>query len=126
MRVFKGVWFAKFACMQRISDAALCDAVARAEAGLIDADLGGGVIKQRIARPGSGRSGGYRTVVFFRVGARAVFAFGFAKSDLESISVADARDLKETAKLTLGFSEEEMHGLIAQGEFEEVFCHGQD
>jgi len=70
VRVFKGVWFAKFARKQRISNAALCEAVARAEAGLIDADLGGGVIKQRVARPGAGRSGGYRTVIFFRVDAR--------------------------------------------------------
>ena len=125
MRAFKGVWFAKFARKQRISDAVLCEVVARGEAGLIDADLGGGVIKQRIARPGSGRSGGYRIVIFFRVGTRAVFAFGFAKSDLDNISAGDERDLKETAKLTLSFSDEEMDGLIAQGEFEEVYCHGE-
>ena len=64
-------------------------------------------------------------MIFFRVGTRAVFAFRFAKSDLDNIGAADERDLKETAKLTLNFSDEEMDGLIAQGEFEEVFCHGQ-
>jgi hypothetical protein len=66
MRVFKSAWFRKFAGKEKISDAALCDAVARAEAGLIDADLGAGLLKQRVSRPGAGKSGGYRTLIFFR------------------------------------------------------------
>jgi hypothetical protein len=81
VRVFMNAWFGKFARKERISNVALCEAVSRAEAGLIDANLGGGVVKQRVARPGAGRSGGYRSLLFFRTGARAVFAFGFAKSD---------------------------------------------
>ena len=64
----------------RDSDAVLRDAVVRAEKGQIDADLGGDVIKQRIARPGQGKSKGYRTIIFFRRGARAFFVYGFAKS----------------------------------------------
>ncbi|WP_254073216.1 type II toxin-antitoxin system RelE/ParE family toxin [Acidisphaera sp. S103] len=59
--------------MERITDAALCEAVSRASKGLVDADLGDGVIKQRVARPGAGKSGGYRTLIFFRAGTRAVF-----------------------------------------------------
>jgi hypothetical protein len=59
----------------------LCEAIERADRGLVDADLGGGVVKQRMARPGAGRSGGYRALVFFRRGERAVFVFGFAKKD---------------------------------------------
>jgi hypothetical protein len=47
MRVFKTFWFRKFAAKERISDAALCEAVGRAEAGLVDADLGGGLLRQR-------------------------------------------------------------------------------
>ena len=81
MRVFKNSWFRKFATKERISDGALCDAVSRAETGLIDADLGGGLFKQRVPRPGAGRSGGYRTILICRSGVRAVFVFGFAKSD---------------------------------------------
>ncbi len=57
MRVFKNAWFERFARKQRIPDEALLEAVARAERGQIDADLGGGVIKQRVARRGQGRSG---------------------------------------------------------------------
>ena len=69
-----------------MADAILLDAVRRAERGQIDADLGGGVIKQRVARPGQGRSSGCRTLLLYRSRSRAIFAFGFAKSrkaDLE-------------------------------------------
>ena len=57
----------------------------RARNGLVDADLGGGVIKQRIARKGGGRSGGFRTIVLFRRGERAFFVYGFAKSARENL-----------------------------------------
>jgi hypothetical protein len=123
MRVFKNAWFQKFARKEKISDAALYEAVARAGRGLIDADLGGGVIKQRVARPGEGRSGGYRTLIFFRVGTRAVFAFGFAKSDRDNISAEDEGILRSTAKLTLGLSDAEIDQLVDAGKLEEVNCH---
>jgi len=123
MRVFKNAWFQKFARKEKISDAALYEAVARAGRGLIDADLGGGVIKQRVARPGEGRSGGYRTLIFFRVGTRAVFAFGFAKSDRDNISAEDEGILRSTTKLTLGLSDAEIDQLVDAGKLEEVNCH---
>jgi hypothetical protein len=88
----------KFARKQRISDEALCEAIARAEAGLVDADLGGGLLKQRVARAGGGKSGGYRTLVAFRAETRAVFVFGFAKSDQDNIDEDDARELKEAGE----------------------------
>lgn len=75
----------RFARRERIRDSSLCEAIRRAERGLIDADLGGGIIKQRVARPGQGRSGGYRTVLAYRSGDRAVFLYGFAKSERENI-----------------------------------------
>ena len=72
MRVFKTKGFARFARRERISDANLGEAVRRAERGLVDADLGGGVIKQRVARPGQGKSGGYRVLVAYRAKALSV------------------------------------------------------
>ena len=111
---------------ERPSFDGLCDAVKRAEKGLIDADLGGGVIKQRIARAGAGRSGGFRAVIFYRHAQRAVFAFGFAKSDQDNIDASDARDLKAAAKLTLGFADAELDRLVALHEFEEVAYHETD
>jgi hypothetical protein len=79
-RIYKNRWFAKFASREGISDAALVAAIDQANRGLVDADLGGGLIKQRVAREGGGKSGGYRTLVFFRHEELAIFAFGFAKS----------------------------------------------
>ena len=68
MRIFKSKRFARFARRESISDARLCIAIQNAERGLIDADYGGGVIKQRIARPGEGMSKGYRSIILFRKG----------------------------------------------------------
>jgi hypothetical protein len=59
--------------------------------GPLDADLGGGVFKQRIAREGGGKSGGFRTTILFRVGSHSFFAHGFAKSDKANVS---AKELK--------------------------------
>jgi hypothetical protein len=81
VKVFKTKEFIHFVRRERITDARLCEAVNRAVRGLIDANLGGGLIKQRIARPGQGRSGGYRTLMAFRNKHRAVFVYGFAKSE---------------------------------------------
>jgi hypothetical protein len=80
LRVFATKVFARFARKERLDDRRLCEAVERAGRGLVDADLGGNLIKQRIARPGSGRSGGYRTIVAFRAAQRSVFLYGFANA----------------------------------------------
>ena len=73
LRVFKNAWFGRFARKEKISAEALWEAVDRAEKGLVDADLGGGVIKQRIARPGESKSKGYRSIVLYRRGDKAFF-----------------------------------------------------
>ena len=80
-----------------ISDQSLRKAVERAEKGLIDAELGSGLIKQRVARQGQGRSGGYRTIIALRAGDRAFFLHCFAKNDRASISDAELRSLREIA-----------------------------
>lgn len=126
MRVFRNAWFRKFARKQRITDRALCDAIDRAEAGLIDADLGGGLIKQRVARAGAGKSGGYRTLVAFRSGSRSAFVFGFAKSDQDTVDEDDERNLKKLAKLVLELADDDMDRLVAAGTFDEVDCGEPD
>jgi hypothetical protein len=100
--------------------------VQRAESGLIDADLGGGVIKQRVARPGKGKSGGYRTLILFRQGDRAIFAFGFAKSALANISKADLALLRDAAAEALGWSGEELDRLVTSGTLVEVEDEHED
>ena len=125
MRVFKNAWFHRFARKEKITDAMLCEAVSRAERGLVDADLGGGLIKQRVARPGSGRSGGFRTLIFFRAATRAVFAFGFAKNARDNIDEDDEANVKKAAKLALGFSEADVDKLVGHGTLVEVDCRDE-
>src|ERR1700730_18720196 len=96
LRIFKTKSFARFARRERITDRSLCEAVRRAERGLVDADLGGGVLQQRVARPGQGRSGGYRVLIAYRPKTRSVFLFGFAKSargDVDEDELATAREI---------------------------------
>jgi hypothetical protein len=118
-RVFKTRWFERFARKQKIGDAALVDAVARAEKGQVDADLGGEVIK-RIARPGQGKSVGYRTIIFFRRSERAVFAYGFAKSHRGNINADEEKQFKEAARYVLRLTEKQIGELVDNGDFVEV------
>lgn len=120
MRIFKNGWFQRFARKEKIADAMLVEAVNQAEAGLIDADLGGGLIKQRIARAGGGKSGGYRSIVVFRSGDRAVFLFGFAKSAQANISRADLKLLKQAASEVLTWSDDELNVLATGGVLMEI------
>lgn len=124
MRVFKNTWFQRFARKERIADTALCDAVARAGKGQIDADLGGSVLKQRVARPGAGRSGGYRVILLFRAGDRALFAYGFAKSDRGNIGDDELAAFRQLAAEVLALSGKQLDALVAAGRFMEVKCDG--
>ena len=95
MRVFLTKPMARFVRRESLEASGILDAVGRAERGLIDADLGGGLIKQRIARKGKRRSGGYRTIVAYQRGGRAVFLYGFAKSERENIEPHELIELRK-------------------------------
>ena len=122
MQVYKTRGFARFARREGIKDDKLCDAIARAERGLIDADLGGGVIKQRLARQGQGRSGGYRVIVFYRTTVRTVFVDGFAKSDQDNIDDDELAQFSELAREFLGHTAKEVQELVEAGAWIEVEC----
>ena len=126
MRIPKSKWFQRFAQKQGIDDAALLGAVERAAKGQIDADLGGEVIKQRIARPGQGKSKGYRTIIIFRRGEYAVFMYGFAKSRQGNIRADEEEQFKETARHVLSLTEKQLAALITRGDFVEVKAHEQE
>ena len=120
VRIFKSRWFYRFARKEGIADAALREAVARAEKGQIDADLGGEVIKQRIARPGRGKSKGYRTIILFRRGTKAFFEYGFSKSQRANINNDEETRFKEAAKHVLALTEKQLAELLKRGDFVEV------
>lgn len=118
--VFKTKWLARFARRERIRDESLREAVERAERGLVDADLGGGLIKQRVAREGHGRSGGYRMLVAYRAQGRAVFLYGFAKNEQENIGPDELASLREIAATWLDAGADRMREAIEAKELQEV------
>ena len=120
MRIYKSRWFQRFAREEGIADAVLREAVVRAEMGQIDAGLGGEVIKQRVSRPGQGKSRGYRTIIFFRRGAKAFFVYGFAKSRRANIYDDEKAQFKEAAKHVLALTETQLAALLKRGDFVEV------
>jgi hypothetical protein len=102
VRLFKTKWFARYARKAGVSDQCLREAIERAERGIIDADLGGGLIKQRVARTGHGRSGGYRMLVAYRAQRRVVFLYGFAKNEKDNIEPDELASLQHRGLLAGG------------------------
>jgi hypothetical protein len=99
MRIFKNKWFHRFALRNDIDDNTLLEAIERTDKGLIDADLGGGLLKQRIARDGQGKSGGYRAIIFYRKEDKAFFMFGFAKNDQENLQKVRTGRIQGSGKI---------------------------
>ena len=95
-------------------------------AGRFDADLGGGVFKQRVAREGGGKSGGFRTILLVRVGGHCFFAHGFAKSEKGNVSAKELKALKRLADVLLGLSVEEIEATVKAGELRELVDHDGD
>jgi hypothetical protein len=125
MNVLKRKDFARWQAGERLPDAALCEAVREMEAGLIDADLGGFLYKKRVARPGSGKSGGYRTLLSARIGGRHVFLHGFSKNDRANITQGERKALQLAGKVFLELSAEDLMKALEIGVLLEVLCDEQ-
>lgn len=120
VRTFKTKWLARFARREGITDKSLLEAIERAESGLIDADLGGGLIKQRVARKGQGRSGGYRMIVGYRLKNRAVFLLGFAKNERDNIEDDELFSLREVAQRWLAADTARIQRELELGNLQEI------
>jgi hypothetical protein len=125
LRVFTTKVFARFVRKERLDERRLCEAIMRAERGAVDADLGGNLIKQRVARSGGGRSGGYRAVIAYRALERSVFLYAFAKSERDNIDARELSDLKKLARYYLSYSEAQIAHAVDRGELREVICDEQ-
>ncbi len=126
MRVFKVKVFARFQRKERLGDEALCGALRDIEAGLVDAELGGGLIKQRVARQGKGKRGGYRTIIAYRTRGRAIFLFGYAKSDKADLSPDEIEDLVEIGASWLNAIEQEIEEAVADERLKEIQYGAED
>lgn len=123
MAVFKTKWFDKWADKQGLTSNGLCAAVREMSAGLYEADLGGGLFKKRVARPGQGKSGGFRTLVASKRQGRWVFLYGFPKNERSNIDKDEEAALKRLAAHVLGLSDQAIATAVQAGELIGVDCH---
>lgn len=122
MSILKRKEFARWQAGEKLPDAALCKAVKEMEKGLIDADLGGFLYKKRVARPGGGKSGGYRTLLSARIGDRYLFLHGFPKNDKANITQDEKKALQFAGKVFLELSGEALSQALKSGVLLEVHC----
>jgi hypothetical protein len=120
MAVYMTKEFSRFARKAKLTDATLVRAAEDVAAGRYDADLGAGVFKQRIAREGGGKSGGFRVVILFKVGRHRFFVHGFAKNAKANATAKELKALKRLADVLFGFSTEQIERAQAAGELIEV------
>lgn len=125
MSVYKTKEFSRFARKAGLQDQELHEAAAEVAAGHWDADLGGGVFKQRIAREGAGKSGGFRTIILFRFEGHHFFVHGFAKNDKANVTPRELKALKALAKVFLGLDAEALGKANAAGEIVEIRDDGK-
>jgi hypothetical protein len=124
VRIFKTRALARFAKREAISDESLVVAIETAKRGLIDANLGGGLIKQRVARPGQGKRGGFRMLIGFR-SDRAIFLFGFAKNERENIDDQQLTTLREIVASWFAADDKKIAQALKDGLLIEV-KHGKE
>ena len=126
MNVYKTRWFDRWARKEGLASSALCEAVREMDAGLFEADLGGGLLKKRIARPGEGKRGGFRTLVATNKGNQWIFVFGFPKNERSNIDKDESEALKKLATHLLSLTTQALDTAQRAGELIKVECHAKD
>lgn len=122
MRILKRKNFARWQATEKLPDASLCRVVREMESGLIDADLGGSLYKARVARPGGGKRGSYRTLLSARVGRRYVFLHGFPKNDKANITQDEKKALQYAGKVFLDLPADGLSKALQADVLSEVHC----
>lgn len=126
MRIFRNRPFTRLAKKEGLGDDALWRAVDDAERGLVSARLGGGVIKQRVARRGGGKSGGFRAFILYREHVLAIFVHGFAKKDQDNIERRELAALRLLASQMLSYDDDQLARAVASGTLIEVHRGEED
>lgn len=122
-RVFKTRHFARWIRKSELTDVALCAAVSEMVAGLIDAELGGDVVKKRVSLPGRGKRGGARTLVATRKAGRWFFVFGFEKNERANVTPTELEALQTLAGSLLSLTAAQLDNAVEDGTLLEI-CHG--
>ena len=121
-RVFMTRHFSRWFGKTDLSVDALCRSVEEMERGLIDANLGGGIIKKRVALPGHGKRSSARTLVATNRANRWFFVFGFEKNDRDNINAKELSALKALASDLLRLGVSELSAAVAAKTLQEI-CH---
>jgi hypothetical protein len=119
-RVFKTRHFSRWLRKSKLTDVALCSAVDEMLAGLIDADLGGDIVKKRVALPGHGKRGGARTLVATRKGSRWFFVFGFQKNERSTVTPTELEALQTLASALLAMDSAQLNTAVEDGTLQEI------
>lgn len=122
-RVFKTRHFSRWMRKTELTDTALCHAVEEMSQGLIDADLGGGVVKKRVGLAGRGKRGGARTLVATNKGNRWFFVFGFEKNERANIADDELEALQDIAVDLLARTDSQLDKAVVDGSLQEI-CNG--
>jgi hypothetical protein len=125
-RVFKDLEFHRWAKGERLTDAKLCEAAAEIESGLVDARLGGFLVKKRVGAEGRGKRGGYRTIVAHRQGDRLVFLHGFDKNDKDNISQREKKALHKLGDQYMEYRDADLSRMVRDRVIIEVRCNEQN
>lgn len=126
MAIYKNKTFNRWARKQGFDDLSLCAAVNEMMAGLIDADLGGGLLKKRIARSGQGKRGGFRTLVVTNKGDRWIFVYGFSKNERSNIDKDEEEGLKKLAAYLLALTPQALEKAKSADVLTEVNCNAKE
>jgi len=126
MSIYTTRWFDRWARKQGLTTPSLCAAVREMTEGLYDADLGGGLFKKQIGRPGQGKRGGYRTLVATNKRNRWVFVFGFPRNERSNIDKDETEALKKLAAHLLLLTAQALGKAQRAGELIEVDCDAKN
>ncbi|MBD2597265.1 type II toxin-antitoxin system RelE/ParE family toxin [Nostoc spongiaeforme FACHB-130] len=126
MEIYKNRTFDRWARKEGLNNLSLCNAVNEMAAGLYDADLGGGLFKKRIAKPGKGKSGGFRTLVATNNEDRWFFIFGFSKNERSNIDKDEEEALKMLSKQLLAYTHDELEQAKNSNALIEVICNAEE
>ena len=122
VRVFKDCEFDGWAKSEGVADEKLCEAAAEVEKGLINARLGGFLIKKRVGAPGRGKRGGYRTIIAHRQGDRLIFLHGFGKNEQDDISKKEKEALHKLGDQYMEYSGDKLSELVSEWLIIEIVC----
>ena len=118
-RAFKTKAFARDARKARIDDAELCRVIAKAQAGQIAADLGGGVVKVRLNR------NEHRSIILMKGGDLWFYEYLFAKKDRDNIEADELAAFKLLAGAYARLTEAQLEALMNGGDLIEI-CRADD